>query len=321
MATRTTARTKGAAAQKAAVGTSSKRPATGKTKTKVRPGNFEQDITDIVISRIAPTTPPRVKQVMGSLIRHLHDFIREVELTEAEWEYAIGFLTRTGHMCDDKRQEFILLSDTLGVTMLTDAINHPKPGSATESTIFGPFYRAGARSLPLGASVQTKEGGEPTVMMGRVLSEDGQPLANAILDVWETDEAGFYDSQIGDGSNMNLRGLFRTNRKGEYWFKCIKPVAYPIPDDGPVGEMLRGLGRHPWRPAHIHMIVSARGHVPVTTHVFARDSQYLDSDAVFGVKESLIADFVPNHSAADARKYNIQSPFNLVEFDFVLKKA
>jgi protocatechuate 3,4-dioxygenase beta subunit len=292
-----------------------------KTKAKVRPAKFEKEITALVNARMGPKTNPRLRVVMASLIKHLHDFVRDVELTEAEWFAAIDFLTRTGQMCNDKRQEFILLSDTLGISMLVDAINHRALGHATESTVFGPFYRDGAKELPLGGSIQSQNGGEPTVLRGRVLADDGKPIANATLDVWETDEEGFYDSQKGDGNEMNLRGLFRTNASGEFWFKCIKPVAYPIPNDGPVGELLRALGRHPWRPAHIHMIVSAKGYVPVTTHLFVKGSKYLDSDAVFGVKNSLIVDFVPTRNKALAKQYDMTCKFFMVTHDFVLKRS
>jgi hydroxyquinol 1,2-dioxygenase len=297
-----------------------RKPAAQPTRTKgARPADFEAAISDIVISRIARGTDKRVKTVMSSLIRHLHAFVRDVELSESEWWAAIDFLTRTGQTCTDKRQEFILLSDTLGVSMLVDAINHRKQGNETESTVFGPFYRQGAKSLPFGGSIQSGKGGEPAVMMGRVLDAKGKPIAGASLDVWETDENGFYDSQLGDA--LNLRGLFTTNENGEYKFAGIKPVPYPIPDDGPVGRMLKATGRHPYRPAHIHMIVSAPGFVPVTTHVFAKGSKYLDSDAVFGVKDSLIVDFKRVKSQSEAGAHGVSAPFYRVDFDFVLQKA
>ena len=289
-----------------------------RTPRAARPKDFEREITGLVISRIGRGTGKRLKIVTASLIRHLHDFVRDVELTEPEWRFAIDFLTRTGQKCDDKRQEFILLSDTLGVSMLVDAINHRKQGSETESTVFGPFYRPGAQSLPYGGSIQGLHGGETAVMMGRVVDAKGAPIAGATLDVWETDENGFYDSQIGDG--LNLRGLFTTNANGEYKFFGIKPVPYPIPDDGPVGQMLKATGRHPWRPAHVHMIVSAPGYLPVTTHVFAKGGKYLDSDAVFGVKDSLIVDFKHMKSGTGAAAHGIAAPYYLVEFDFVLRK-
>jgi catechol 1,2-dioxygenase len=281
--------------------------------------NTEEQITQNVLDSMAQTPNPRLKEVMTSLIRHLHAFIREVELTEEEWMKGIQLLTRTGQMCDDKRQEFILLSDTLGVSMLVDAINHRLSGKATESTVFGPFYREGAEELPMGASISKDGLGEPTVVMGQVLSTDGTPIPHALLDVWETNENGLYEQQDPEQPEMNLRGKFRSDSEGRYRFVGIKPVSYSIPDDGPVGQMLLSLGRHPFRPAHIHMIVSAEGSVPVTTHLFVSGDKYLDSDAVFGTKDSLVIDFVRNDSGEEAARYNITAPFYTAEYTFVLK--
>jgi protocatechuate 3,4-dioxygenase beta subunit len=279
------------------------------------------DITESVLRSLEQTPDPRLKQIMASLIRHLHDFVREVELTEAEWFQAIQFLTRVGQMCDDRRQEFILLSDTLGVSMLVDAINHRAEGGATESTVLGPFYRPEARELPAGGSISLDGRGEPAVVSGRVLSTDGTPIAGALLDVWEGNEDGLYEQQDPNQPDMNLRGRFRTDAEGRYTIVAMKPVSYPVPDDGPVGEMLRAIGRHPYRPAHIHFIVSADGHLPLTTHLFAKGDPYLDSDAVFGTKDSLIVDFERNDSAEEAAKHTVQAPFYTVEYDFVLKPA
>ena len=281
--------------------------------------NSEEQITQNVVDSMAGASNPRLKTVMTSLIRHLHAFIREVELTEEEWMAGVQFLTKTGQMCDDKRQEFILLSDTLGVSMLVDAINHRASGQATESTVFGPFYRSGAKELPMGASISLDGHGEPTVVMGRVLSLDGRPIPHALLDIWEGGENGLYEQQDPEQPDMNLRGKFRTDKEGHYRFVAIKPVSYPIPDDGPVGQMLLSLGRHPFRPAHIHMIVSAEGFAPVTTHLFVKGDKYLDSDAVFGTKDSLIVDFIRHDSTEEAARYNVTAPFYTAEYDFVLK--
>ena len=281
--------------------------------------NSENRITETVLKSFANTPNPRLHLLMTSLVTHLHAFIRDVEPTEAEWFAAIDFLTRTGKMCDDKRQEFILLSDTLGVSMLVDAVNHRTSVGATESTIFGPFYRSGAQELPYGASINQDGGGEPAVVSGRVLATDGTPIANATLDVWETNENGLYDQQDHAQSDMNLRGKFRTDDQGRYKFVGIRPVPYPIPDDGPVGEMLRASGRNWYRAAHIHLIVSAAGYVPVTTHLFVKGDSYLASDAVFGVKDSLIADFVRHDSADAAAQHNVSVPFYTVEHDWVLE--
>jgi len=281
--------------------------------------NSEEQITQNVLDSMTHTLDPRLKQVMSSLISHIHAFICEVELTQEEWALLIQFLTRTGHMCDEKRQEFILLSDITGVTMLVDAINHRLPGGATESTIFGPFYREGASELPMGATISKDGRGEPVVVTGRVLSTDGSPIADALLDVWETDDNGLYEQQDPEQPEMNLRGKFRTNSEGRYCFVGIKPVSYAIPDDGPVGQLLRTLGRHPFRPAHIHLLISADGFAPVTTHLFVKGDPYLDSDAVFGTKDSLVVDFIRHDSEEEAASYHVSVPFYRVEYDFVLK--
>lgn len=281
--------------------------------------NTEEQITQNVIDSIANTSNPRLKAVMTSLISHLHAFVREVEPSQEEWAFGIQFLTRTGQMCDDKRQEFILLSDTLGVSMLVDAINHRVEDGATESTVFGPFYREGAAELPMGANISQDGRGEPTVVSGRVLSTDGAPIPDALLDVWETNENGLYEQQDPEQPDMNLRGKFRTDGEGRFCFVAIKPVSYSIPDDGPVGQMLRAVGRHPYRPAHIHLLISAEGFAPVTTHLFVSGDSYLDSDAVFGTKDSLVVDFIRHDSAEEAARYQISAPFYTVEYDFALR--
>src|SRR5947209_2261723 len=283
--------------------------------------NTEEPITQNVLDTMAQTPNLRLKKVMTSPISHLHTFMREVEFTQEEWAQGIQFLTRTGHMCDDKRQEFILLSDITGVTMLVDAINHRLSDGATESTIFGPFYREGAQELPMGATISQDGRGEPVVVTGRVLSTDGTPISDALLDVWETDENGLYEQQDPEQPDMNLRGKFRTDSQGRYCFVGIKPVSYAIPDDGPVGQLLRALGRHPFRPAHIHLLISADGFVPVTTHRFFKGDAYLDSDAVFGTKDSLIVDFIRHNSQEEAAHYHVTAPFYKVAYDFILKSA
>jgi catechol 1,2-dioxygenase len=281
--------------------------------------NSEEQITQNVLDSMMHTPDPRLKQVMSSLISHIHAFIREVELTQEEWARGIQFLTRTGQLCDEKRQEFILLSDITGVTMLVDAINHRLPDGATESTIFGPFYREGASELPMGATISKDGRGEPVVVTGRVLSTDGVPIPDALLDVWETDENGLYEQQDPEQPEMNLRGKFHTDSQGRYCFVGIKPVSYAIPDDGPVGQLLRTLGRHPFRPAHIHVLLSADGFAPVTTHLFVKGDPYLDSDAVFGTKDSLVVDFIRHDSEEEAASFHVSVPFYRVEYDFVLK--
>ncbi len=280
----------------------------------------ENNLTNAVLARLDGASNPRFKQIMSGLICHLHDFVRDVELTEAEWFEAIEFLTATGQKCDDKRQEFILLSDTLGVSMLVDAINHRKPGGATESTVFGPFYVNGSPSMPKWSNIAEGVAGEPTFMFGHVKTIDAKPIAGAQLDLWQTDGEGFYDVQLADFKGMRARGKITTDAEGRYGFRTIKPVSYPIPTDGPVGNMLNGMGRHPYRPAHIHAIVSAPGFEPVTTHVFVKGDPYLQSDAVFGVKNSLLAEFVKREgNAPDGTKTS--EPFWEVQYDFVLASA
>ena len=281
--------------------------------------NNEEQITRNVLDSMANTPNPRLKQVMTSLIIHLHTFIREVELSQEEWALGIQFLTRAGQICDEKRQEFILLSDITGTSMLVDAINHRLSEGATESTVFGPFYREGAPELPMGATISQDGKGEPAVVTGQVRSTNGTPIAGALLDVWETDENGLYEQQDTEQPDMNLRGKFRTDHEGRYFFVGIKPVSYAIPDDGPVGQLLRALSRHPFRPAHIHLLVSADGFMSVTTHLFVKGDPYLDSDAVFGTKDSLVVDFIRHTSEEEAARYHVTAPFYTVHFDFVLK--
>ncbi|RIX98706.1 6-chlorohydroxyquinol-1,2-dioxygenase [Aureimonas flava] len=270
----------------------------------------EEGSAEAVNARILPEADPRLRRVMESLVKHLHAFVKDVELTESEWEYAIDFLTRTGQICSDSRQEFILLSDALGVSMLVDAINHRRPSGATENTVFGPFHVADAPERAMGDTISLDGKGELCLYSGRVVDLQGQPIAGAFVDVWSDNDEGFYDVQQPDiQPPMNNRGIFRTGEDGRYSFRSIKPVSYPIPDDGPVGKMLAGLGRHPYRPAHMHFLVGAMGYDKVTTHIFVAGDPYIASDAVFGVKESLIVDY--QHSQ------NPDCPWN-ADFDFVL---
>ena len=281
----------------------------------------EDDITAEVLRRFEGTPDPRLREIMLALVRHLHGFVKDVNLTEEEWFSAIRFLTATGRRCDDARQEFILLSDTLGVSMVVDLINHRKPDGATESTVFGPFHRDGAPEMPAGGNIAPRDGrGTPMLVRGRVLDLGGRPIAGAQLDVWQADSSGMYDSQYSDRDELHMRGLFHTDNDGRYLVRTNRPVAYTIPDDGPVGEMLRATNRHPWRPAHVHFVVSADGYEPVTTHLFDNADPYLESDTVFAVKDSLVCRFV-RHDAPDdtSRSLAIEPPFYTVDFDFVLK--
>jgi catechol 1,2-dioxygenase len=254
---------------------------------------FREDASaEVVNARMGAETDPRLRQIMHSLVTHLHAFIKDVEPTTKEWETAIDFLTRTGQMCSDTRQEFILLSDVLGVSMLVDAINHRRPSGATENTVFGPFHVDGAPERAMGEDISLDGKGESCLFEGRVLDLQGNPIAGAVVDVWSDNADGFYDvQQPGLQPEWNNRGVFRTGADGRYWFRGIKPVSYPIPDDGPVGQMLERVERHPWRPAHMHFLVHAPGYESVTTHTFVAGDPWLESDAVFGVKESLIVPF------------------------------
>ena len=291
--------------------------------TPTRRSTTEDDITDEVLRRFEATGDPRLREIMQSLVKHLHAFVKDVNLTEEEWFKGIMFLTDTGHMCSDVRQEFILLSDTLGVSMVVDLINHRKPEGATESTVFGPFHRDGVADVEAGANIAPRDAeGQPLLISGRVLDLDGRPIAGAALDVWQSDSMGFYDEQLPPDQPYHMRGIFHSDAEGRYLIRTTRPVAYTIPDDGPVGQMLRATNRHPWRPAHVHFVVSAKGFEPVTTHIFDSVDKYLESDTVFAVKESLICDFA-QHAAPDATasKVGIAGPYSSVEFDFVLKPA
>jgi hydroxyquinol 1,2-dioxygenase len=273
--------------------------------------NLNQDtITQAVLERFADTPDPRLKEIMNGLVRHLHAFAREVKLTEAEWFAGIEFLTRVGHMSGDKRQEFILLSDTLGLSMLTVAMNNEKPAGCTEATVFGPFHVEGAPRYEQGEDVANGAVGAPCEVRGTVRGLNGEPVPGAIIEVWQADAEGKYDVQREGLERAQGRGVLKSAPDGSYRFKSVLAEAYPIPDDGPVGDMLRATNRHPWRPAHLHFMIKAPGYETLITHVFRNGDPYLESDAVFGVRQSLIADWVQQPDGSW-----------LVEFDFVLAPA
>jgi hydroxyquinol 1,2-dioxygenase len=254
----------------------------------------EETAADAVVESFAATPDPRLRQLLTSLVRHLHAFVRDTEPTIAEWERAIDFLTATGQKCDHERQEFILLSDVLGISMLVETINNRTANTATESTVLGPFHMTASPRRALGDTIDLVGTGPQCVLAGRVLSADGTPLPGAVLDVWQANDQGFYDVQQPDVQPPgNGRGLFTADQDGSYWFRTIVPTYYPIPTDGPVGRLLEATKRHPYRPAHIHFIVTAPGHRPLTTHIFVAGSPYIESDAVFAVKKSLITEFTP----------------------------
>jgi protocatechuate 3,4-dioxygenase beta subunit len=247
------------------------------------------ELTEDVVGRIAATTDARVRKVMEPLIRHLHAFVREASLTHEEWRNAIAFLTLTGKICSESRQEFILLSDILGVSMLVDAVNNRAGTGLTDSTVLGPFYAGPQRELTNGDTILLRaEDAPPLVVEGTVASQNGEPLRDALVEVWQTAPNQLYDVQDDAQPEGHLRASFRTDALGRFSFKSVLPVSYPIPDDGPAGQLLQMMGRHPFRPAHVHFMISATGHRTLITHLFISGDAYLDSDAVFGVKPSLI---------------------------------
>jgi catechol 1,2-dioxygenase len=282
----------------------------------------EENSAEVVIARNAKAPDARLAEVMAVIVRHLHAAVKEIEPTTEEWMAAILFLTRTGQMCTDWRQEYILLSDVLGVSMLVDAINNRKPSGASESTVLGPFHVPDAPELPMGADICRDAKGEPMLVSGRITGTDGEPIEGVKIDVWQANDDGFYDvQQKGIQPEFNLRGVFRTGADGRYRFRAVKPKFYPIPDDGTVGDLLKRLGRHPYRPAHLHYILSAPGFETLVTHIFDPDDPYIHSDAVFGVKQSLMAAFRPVTDPAAIAEAGFDGPFLAVEHDFVLAPA
>jgi hydroxyquinol 1,2-dioxygenase len=288
----------------------------------------EDKLTQAVLERLNGAADPRFAQIMTSAIKHLHAFLREVDLRPDEWMTGIEFLTAVGQACTDKRQEFILLSDTLGASMTVvmldqaRAMARGKGGQAateaTEATVQGPYYWEGAPERPLGSDIAEGVKGEPTFYSGRVTDTDGNPLKGALLDIWSGDGEGTYDMQI-EGAEMAARARIRTDDEGRYWYWSIRPFYYPVPVDGPVGRMLDGMGTHPNRPGHIHMMVSAPGHAPVTTHLFVANSPYIESDAVFGVRPSLIVDYEPHPAGKAPDGRVMDKPFWSAYYDFRLE--
>lgn len=283
---------------------------------------FTEERSAQVVAASFAAAPPRLREVMTALVTHLHAFVKEVALTPEEWEQGIAFLTATGQRCDDVRQEFILLSDVLGVSMLIETINHRAADGSTEPTVTGPFHVVDSPPRALGDTISLDGKGEPCLVTGQVTGTDGETLPGAQVDVWQASADGFYDvQQPGVQPDRNLRGLFTADAGGRFWFSTVIPRYYPIPDDGPVGGLLRASGRHPFRPAHIHFLVSAPGHATVTTHLFVAGSPYIGSDAVFGVKESLVQDFPLVDDPARAAANGVANPFRTAHFDIRLPLA
>jgi hydroxyquinol 1,2-dioxygenase len=281
----------------------------------------EQAVTDQVLASFAGAASPRFRELMESLVRHAHAVVRETRLTEEEWAAGIDFLTRAGHITDERRQEFILLSDVLGVSMLTIGVNHPAGGRATEATVFGPFFAEGSPEVPLGGDVARDAAGQPCWVAGTVRGVDGEPVAGARLEVWEADEAGFYDVQYGDGRTAGRGHLF-TDAGGGYRFWAVTPTPYPIPSDGPVGDLLAAAGRGPMRAPHLHLMVTAPGYRRLVTHIFVRGGEHTTDDAVFGVKESLMADFTAHPAGTAAPDGTTPDrPWTSTWFDIALAPA
>ena len=281
----------------------------------------EDNITRAVIAMHSGAKNVRLREIMTSLVQHLHAFARDVDLTEDEWFRGVQFLTDVGHMTHDERQEFILLSDTLGLSMLVTALNNKKPQGCTEATVFGPFHVENSPHLDLGADVAMGAKGEPCFVTGRIVGMDGEALAGAELQVWQADADGMYDVQYPAKNGKHdhrARATLHADALGRFHFKTIRAEAYPIPHDGPVGKMLEALGRHPWRPAHLHFMITAPGYERLITHVFRNGDRYVDSDSVFGVRSSLIADWL-EHPPGKTPDGSVSSiPFYTLDFGFVM---
>jgi hydroxyquinol 1,2-dioxygenase len=278
----------------------------------------ERELTETVVASFAGTPDARLKELVTALTRHLHAFAREVRLTEAEWARAIEFLTAAGHITDDKRQEFILLSDVLGLSMQTITINHEVSGDVTESTVLGPFFVGGSPPVQPGGDIAGGAAGEPCWVEGTVRDEDGKPVPDALLEVWEADDDGFYDVQYADDRTA-ARGHLRTDADGGYRFWALTPTPYPIPSDGPVGRLLEATGRSPMRAPHLHFLVTAPGFRTLITHIFVA-GESLDGDSVFGVRDSLVTPFLRSTDPTpDGRE--LAGPWTKARFDIVLARA
>ncbi|OAA75121.1 Intradiol ring-cleavage dioxygenase, core [Akanthomyces lecanii RCEF 1005] len=283
------------------------------------------ELLDLTIDNITPNTlrinaqcpSPRLRYLMERLVTHLHDFARETRLSTAEWTAAIQFLTRTGQTCTDVRQEFILLSDILGLSLLVDSINHPKPPSCTEGSVLGPFHTHDAPRMASGGAMSADPAGEPLLVLCSVHDRDGRPIPDVTVDIWETDASGHYDVQHAERGAPSERCVMRSDEEGKFWFRAIAPVSYPIPTDGPVGQLLQKLGRHPWRPAHMHFMLEKPGWDHLITAVYVRGDPYEKTDAVFGVKQSLIVDLEPIDEAT-ASQYGVDAGGKVLRQDFVL---
>jgi hydroxyquinol 1,2-dioxygenase len=280
----------------------------------------EGTITQAVVESIARCSDARLRTVLTSLVQHLHAFARDVKLTEAEWLAGIEFLTAVGHITDNERQEFILLSDTLGLSMLVTVQNNARPMGCTEATVLGPFFVAGAPPYENGEDIANGAKGAPCFVSGTIRTLAQQPIGGVQIDVWQSDMDGFYDVQMPGEHKHSARGRLRSDSDGRFHFRSIVAEAYPIPHDGPVGRMLSALGRHPWRPAHLHFMLQAPGYETLVTHIFRQGDRYLDSDAVFGVRSSLVADWVAHQPGVAPDGTRSEVPFYTLHYDFVLNR-
>jgi hydroxyquinol 1,2-dioxygenase len=279
----------------------------------------DEQLTDAVLASFDGAGSPRFRQIMRSLVTHLHAFVSDVQLTEEEWFAGIDFLTRTGDTTDDQRQEFVLASDVLGISMLVIGINNRRSAGATASTVFGPFFVEGSPRFDNGADIANGAPGQPCLMQGRVLSVTGDPIPGARIEVWQADDHGFYDVQYRDLDAPRGRGHLYSDDQGRWWFWSVRPEAYPIPDDGPVGDLLQAAGRSPMRPAHVHFLVSADGHETLITHVFDEDDEHLDTDAVFGVKDQLLTSFERHEPGTAPDGTRMDVPYHTMRYDLVLQ--
>jgi hydroxyquinol 1,2-dioxygenase len=283
----------------------------------------ESNVTQAVLDKIADDTDPRLKEIMTALIKHAHDFVRETNLSSDELLYGARFIQNVGHISGDKREEGVLLGDVLGITALCEILGDRVRVGATESSLLGPFYREGAPAREMGFDISHgDETGDAAYVHGKVTDSDGNPIEGVILDLWQTAPNMFYEAQVGQPDayeDYAYRGKFKTGADGRYWFLSRKPVDYPVPTDGPVGLILDGTGRHSWRPAHLHYLAYKDGYQTIQTELFNSDSQYLDSDAVFGVKQSLLVPYTLNEDPAAAAEHGFSGPFYEGHYDFVMK--
>lgn len=280
----------------------------------------KDNITDVFLGYFGPDTDPRLREIMESLARHLHAFAIETGLTHSEWQRGIEFLERAGEISDKERHEFILLSDVLGLSSLIDMIN-TLPGG-TSSSVLGPFHISGAPPLPIGGDMKRDFEGDLVLVEGAVKDPNGEPVAGAEVDIWQTAPNGLYSSQDPDQDTYSFHGIQTTGPDGRYAFTTVKPVSYTVPTDGPVGDILNATGRHPWRPSHLHFIVKAAGYRPLVTEVFPDDDPYLDEDTVFGVREDLVMKYVEQPAGSFPAGFElsgkVEGPYLRVGFDLVL---